>query len=227
MNIFITGEDRRFEELRAKLMREDLDIIRFDDAEEDVEELDSADVIFDLNFDDDASNLAVYATLKDKLVFVSATKTSLAESLYLLEGKLKCKLFGINALPTFLNRSRWEISLHYKFHGQDVKDIANKLGVEYDIVEDRVGMVSPRILFMIMNEACYTLQEGTASVEDIDIAMKLGTNYPFGPLEWCDKIGISEVFETLTALYEDTKDERYKICPILKTKYLKTSLFIR
>ena len=227
MNIFITGEDRRFEELRDKLMKDNFDIIRFDDAEEDIEELETADVIFDLNFDDDASNLAVYATLKDKIVFVSAVKNSLAEALYLLDSKLKCKLFGMNALPTFLNRSRWEISLHYKFHNQDLIDIASKLGVEYDTVEDRVGMVSPRILFMIINEACYTLQEGTAAVNDIDIAMKLGTNYPLGPFEWCDKIGINEVFETLVAIYEDTKDERYKICPLLKSKYLKNQPFYK
>jgi len=48
--------------------------------------------------------------------------------------------------------------------------------------------------------------------------MKLGSQLSVGPFEWCDKIGISDVFETLTALYEDTKDERYKICPLLKTK---------
>jgi 3-hydroxybutyryl-CoA dehydrogenase len=143
------------------------------------------------------------------------------------EGKLKCKLFGMNALPTFINRSRWEISLFYKFQSQDVATIMAALGIDYDLVEDRVGMITPRILFMIINEACYTLQEGTASIEDIDIAMKLGTNYPMGPFEWCDKIGVTEVFETLVSLYEDTKDERYKICPLLKSKYLRNQTFYK
>jgi 3-hydroxybutyryl-CoA dehydrogenase len=92
-------------------------------------------------------------------------------------------------------------------------------------VEDRVGMVTPRVIFMLINEACYTLQEGTASIKDIDTAMKLGTNYPYGPFEWADKIGINEIYETLIAIYEDTKDERYKICPLLKTKYLKEEKF--
>ena len=73
---------------------------------------------------------------------------------------------------------------------------------------------------MIINEACYTLQEGTATMSDIDISMKLGTNYPFGPFEWADKIGIKNVYEILENLYNDTKDERYKICPLLKTHYL-------
>ena len=73
---------------------------------------------------------------------------------------------------------------------------------------------------MIINEAFYTVQEGTASKEDIDQGMRLGTNYPFGPFEWAQKIGIADVYETLEAIYEDTKEERYKICPLLKKAYL-------
>lgn len=75
---------------------------------------------------------------------------------------------------------------------------------------------------MIINEAYFTVQEGTASKTDIDLGMKLGTAYPKGPFEWCEEIGIANVYETLAALYEDTGDERYKICPMLKTEYLKS-----
>jgi 3-hydroxybutyryl-CoA dehydrogenase len=99
------------------------------------------------------------------------------------------------------------------------------LGTEYLLVEDRVGLVTPRIVCMIINEACYTLQEGTATVRDIDLGMKLGTNYPLGPFEWANKIGAKNVYETLQAVYEDTKDERYKICPLLKTRYMKNEAF--
>jgi 3-hydroxybutyryl-CoA dehydrogenase len=73
---------------------------------------------------------------------------------------------------------------------------------------------------MIINEAYYTVQEETATRDDIDRAMKLGTNYPFGPFEWCQRIGINHVYEVLEAVYEDTRDERYKICPLLKKEYL-------
>jgi 3-hydroxybutyryl-CoA dehydrogenase len=92
-------------------------------------------------------------------------------------------------------------------------------------VEDRAGMATPRILCMIINEACYTLQEGTASIRDIDLGMKLGTNYPHGPFEWANAIGIANVYQVLEAMYEDTKEERYKICPLLKTKYLQGEAF--
>ncbi|MBA3648553.1 MAG: hypothetical protein H0W62_08385 [Chitinophagales bacterium] len=103
--------------------------------------------------------------------------------------------------------------------------LAEKLKWSYLRVEDRVGMVTPRVIMMIINEACFTLQEGTASKEDIDKAMKLGTNYPFGPFEWCDRIGIKQVYETLEAIWNDTHDERYKICPLLKTRYFRKESF--
>ncbi len=95
-----------------------------------------------------------------------------------------------------------------------------QMKTEFHLIEDRVGMVSPRVVCMIINEAYYTVQEGTASREDIDLGMKLGTAYPYGPFEWCEKIGVKNVYEVLEALYDDTKDERYKICPLLKKEYL-------
>jgi 3-hydroxybutyryl-CoA dehydrogenase len=226
MRILLIGENDRVNDLKAKIGdRPDLDIDRSDgDAEED---FDLYDAIFDLNFEDDPSNLPIYGGLKEKAVFVSAVKLSLAEAIYTTGSKIKCRLFGINALPTFLAQSRWEVSMYRKFETPELQKIMQALGIDYLPVEDRVGMIKPRVIFMIINEACYTLQEGTATIEDIDMAMKLGTNYPFGPFEWCDKIGVTSVFETLAAMYEDTKDERYKICPLLKTKYLKGETFYR
>ena len=98
--------------------------------------------------------------------------------------------------------------------------ISRKLGFEYNVVEDQVGMVTPRVICMIINEAYFTVQEGTAEKEAVDHAMKLGTNYPFGPFEWAGHIGIGHVYELLEALYDDTRNERYKICPLLKREYL-------
>jgi 3-hydroxybutyryl-CoA dehydrogenase len=226
MKLLVIGENERVDELRARLgTNPDIEVDRSDgDSDEDY---DFYDVIFDLNFDDDPSNLPLYAPLKDKAVFVSAAKLSLAEAVYTTGSKIKCQLFGINALPTFLPQSKWEVSLYRKFETPALATLMKALNIEFLPVEDRVGMIKPRVIFMIINEACYTLQEGTATIEDIDMAMKLGTNYPFGPFEWCDKIGVTSVFETLAAMYEDTKDERYKICPLLKTKYLKGETFYR
>lgn len=226
MKILITGVETRATELRAKLGTNPAFEIDYTDGD-DEEDYQDYDAIFDLNFDDDYSNLELYAGLREVPVFVSAVKTSLSEAVYATGSKIKCRLYGMNALPGFINHPVWELSLLRKFETPELDKVAKVLGINYLPVEDRVGMVKPRVIFMIINEACYTLQEGTASIEDIDTSMKLGTNYPYGPFEWCDKIGITNVFETLAALYEDTKDERYKICPLLKTKYLRNETFYR
>ena len=129
-------------------------------------------------------------------------------------------MIGFNGMPTFLERNILEVTILDEADRQLVEKVCTYLKSEYIIVEDRVGMVTPRVICMIINEAYYTVQEGTADKESIDLAMKLGTNYPFGPFEWAQKIGIRNVFELLEAMYEDTKDERYKICPMLKKEYL-------
>lgn len=186
--------------------------------------LENYDVIFDFGVDESPENLGFYEGKEDKFVFVSTPKIQLAELIYHY-GEVRCKLFGFNGLPTFIDREFMEVSILNKDDKSALDYITKELDSEYLLVDDRVGMVTPRVIFMIINEACFTLQEGTASIADIDLGMKLGTNYPKGPFEWCDEIGVHHVFETLEAVYEDTKDERYKICPLLKTKYLKEEMF--
>src|SRR6185437_7433925 len=184
------------------------------------------DAIFDLNLDAHTEALEDYGYFNDTVVVVSGIKSSLAELVYLEEMEEGITLFGLNDLPGFIDREKAEISLLNE--GDSIKAIAffKSLNWPAIIVKDRVGMVTPRIVLMIINEACYTLQEGTANIEDIDSSMKLGTNYPYGPFEWCDKIGIENVYETLEAIYHDTHDERYKVCPLLKSKYLKSEKWL-
>jgi 3-hydroxybutyryl-CoA dehydrogenase len=226
MKILLIGEVERVDILRARMnIQPDWEVDYSDGDEE--EDFDLYDVIFDLNFDDDRANFSAYAGLKEKMVFVSAVKQSLSEAVFMHQVKVKCRLFGINAIPSFLNDSLLEFSLYRKFEMEDLKNFMAKVKLDFLPIEDRVGMIKPRVIFMIINEACYTLQEGTASIEDIDKSMKLGTNYPFGPFEWCDKIGVTHVFETLNAIYDDTRDERYKICPLLKHKYLRNETFYK
>jgi 3-hydroxybutyryl-CoA dehydrogenase len=130
--------------------------------------------------------------------------------------EIKSSLFGFAGLPTFLDRTILETSLYKVDQKSKLEDICKKLNTEFQIVKDSVGLVTPRVICMIINEAYCTVEEGTATREDIDLAMKLGTNYPFGPFEWAKKIGIRNVYEVLNAVYEDTKDERYRICSLLK-----------
>jgi 3-hydroxybutyryl-CoA dehydrogenase len=75
-----------------------------------------------------------------------------------------------------------------------------------------------RVLCMLINEAADTHYLGIASVNDIDLAMTKGVNYPKGLLKWADEIGLPSVLETLNTLYNDYQEDRYRACILLKNK---------
>ena len=89
-------------------------------------------------------------------------------------------------------------------------------GIEVPEGSPEQGEIAVRILAMIMNEAAHAVGEGVASVRDVDIAMKLGTNYPKGPLKWADEIGLDVVFNILKSLDASLGDERYHPAPLLR-----------
>jgi 3-hydroxybutyryl-CoA dehydrogenase len=77
--------------------------------------------------------------------------------------------------------------------------------------------VQARILATIVNEAASAVADGVASPEAVDIAMRLGTNYPSGPLEWGERIGLAHVVGTLDALHALVPDGRYRVVPLLRS----------
>ncbi len=215
MNIAVKGQEAQIRELNAKLPQ------GTKTTPLKIKDLSRYDLVFDLDFDEDPEHLEAYSNARGLAVVVGAVRIQLEELAAVMAEQPLCTFIGFNSLPSFINRSLAEISLTTKDNEAVAAEVFRKLDWDYRIVQSRVGMVTPRIVCMIINEAFYTVQEGTASKDDIDLGMKLGTAYPKGPFEWCKEIGIINVYEVLNALYDDTKDERYKICPALKTEYLK------
>ncbi|MGZ3787711.1 MAG: 3-hydroxyacyl-CoA dehydrogenase family protein [Bacteriovorax sp.] len=79
----------------------------------------------------------------------------------------------------------------------------------------------PRTIAMIINEAYFALGEKLASAEAIDLAMKNGVNYPMGPIEWGEKIGLLNIAQLLEELSTITRDERYRLSTELKLRAFK------
>jgi 3-hydroxybutyryl-CoA dehydrogenase len=99
---------------------------------------------------------------------------------------------------------------------QSAEQVFKSIGKETFRVKDTPGLTFPRILSLIINEAARSLEEGVATAEEIDVAMRLGVNYPQGPLRWADQIGLDEVLAVLEGLQRETGDDRYRPAPLLK-----------
>jgi 3-hydroxybutyryl-CoA dehydrogenase len=99
---------------------------------------------------------------------------------------------------------------------RNAESFFTELGKETARVRDGAGLVFPRILSLIVNEAVHALSDGVAGAEEIDVAMRLGVNYPAGPLHWADQVGLDEVLAVLAGLQQETGDDRYRPAPLLK-----------
>lgn len=129
------------------------------------------------------------------------------------------RFIGIAAFPTLIANSLVELapSLHtLKSTAETVTTLFTSVKKETALVQDSIGMVMPRILCQIINEALFTVQNDVASPNDIDEAMKHGTNYPHGPIAWGEQIGFSNVTGVLDAIYNNHHEERYRVAPLLR-----------
>ncbi len=95
-------------------------------------------------------------------------------------------------------------------------ELSRKLGKEPIAVEEAPLFAVNRILVPMLNEAIFVLQEGIASVEDIDKGMVLGANHPIGPLALADLVGLDTLIMVIDTLYHETGDSKYRACPLLR-----------
>jgi 3-hydroxybutyryl-CoA dehydrogenase len=99
-----------------------------------------------------------------------------------------------------------------------VRGLAEELGKVPIEVKDSPGFIVNRVLFPMINEAAFALQQGVASADGIDECMKLGCNHPLGPLALADLVGLDVVYAILDSLYREYGEPRYAPCLEIKKR---------
>ncbi len=155
------------------------------------------DAIFDFLYDDDEKRIESLL-LQNTIIFIN--------SISFITDTKNSNFIRFNGWPGFINRTVFEIAIAENSQVAYSK-VLDYLQIIYICVPNIIGFITPRVISMIINEAYFTLEENVSTKTEIDIAMKLGTNYPFGPFEWSEKIGLKNICLLLQKLSE--KDERY------------------
>ena len=86
-------------------------------------------------------------------------------------------------------------------------------------MRDMPGLLVARTVAMLVNEGADAVWQGVCDAASADLAMKLGTNYPAGPFEWLERLGVDQVVTLLDHLFEAYRSERYRVSPLLRQRY--------
>jgi 3-hydroxybutyryl-CoA dehydrogenase len=168
------------------------------------ENMGSADACIDLLFDNSVERVSKISQLQAKMIVVNFVEGVLNE--------LPGSFIRINGWNTFLKRPVIEATGPAEVR-TNIEQLFAIFSKKIEWVTDIPGFVAARVIASIINEAYFALQENVSTKKEIDTAMKLGTNYPYGPFEWGEKIGLKNVVHLLNRL--SVQQKRYSPAELL------------
>ena len=200
MTIVVAASDEQWNELNHS--GTNIDWQRVNDAKDFAQHV-HADAFFSLK---DNTILVEFGSF-EKPVFINSVVETLADL------QAPGNVLRINGWATFLGRSVWELAGSID---ENIISLFKSLNIKINIVKDEPGFITARIIAMIINEAYFAVEDNVSSMDEIDTAMKLGTNYPYGPFEWAHMIGTNNILALLQKL--NTTDARYQPSALLITE---------
>ena len=207
MQIVVLSNEAMKEELMATGMQVGTEIKWISSENEFLHNKD-ADAFFDLLFQPEKKRIEILKQIHTNPVFINDNNNT-----------AELPFIRFNGWPTLLCRNILEASCNKEGEKKKAETIISKLNRKIEWIPSIPGFITSRVLAMIINEAFFSLGEGVSTRNDIDIAMKLGTNYPYGPFEWSEKIGLKNIYSLLVELNKTSK--RYEPAPFLKKEALK------
>lgn len=204
MKIAILGDDNFRKEWEARGASEAVDVEWYGTMRTFL--AGDADVYVDLLFDEDPERTRLLERRSDRLIIVNEVQRTCRQ--------LDSGFVRFCGWPTLINRPVQELVVPDKAREEEIAALWEALGWQYQLVPDQPGMITPRVLAGIINEAFFALGEQVSTRGEIDEAMKLGTRYPRGPFEWAGLIGLNRIYRLLKRL--SLTDDTYQPAPALE-----------
>lgn len=209
MNVLALANDSQKEELLS-LPVNNIVQITWIKTTADINADESFDACIDLLFDNNPGRVEWLKNLQSPLIIINAVSIPLKV--------IKEDFIRINGWNTFLKRPVIEAAAFTSILKTKAEELFLNLGRKTEWIADITGFITPRVVASIVNEAFFALEEKVSTEEEIDTAMKTGTNYPYGPFEWSKKIGLQHIHSLLTALSKE--ENRYQPSALLKQTVL-------
>ncbi len=209
MNVLVIANDVQREELLYQASNDELQYTWVKSTDRLINNI-TPDVCIDLLFDNNPERIEWLLNLKAPLVIINSVIVPLKE--------IGGDFIRINAWNTLLKRRVIEAAGDNMFLRAKAENFFESIGRKLKWIDDIPGFITSRIISSIINEAFFALDENVSTKDQINTAMKLGTNYPYGPFEWAELIGLQQVYLLLVELSKTEK--RYQPSELLKQSVL-------